>query len=332
MSDDGLSEKERELAEGAPLEEVASVRASRLKPDQTIRIDGDEVAHLRGGEITRTGSLLVIAGDHADVGNHILVRPEVVIGRRGWGGEDEPEVGLPLRDGRSSRRHARVALEGDHYVVSDEGSTNGTQLNGMLVDGKLPLRDGDQINVGQTLIKFTLVDPAEAAYLRRMERLAGEDELTGLLAQHRFDSLLHNAVLSAHANTVALSVLMMDLDGLKAINDRHGHHMGANTIRQVGELIGEIITGRGEASRFGGDEFCVFLPGVILDRALLVGERIRREVEARTYAHGETSVRCTISVGVAVLTDATQTGEQLLAKADKALYRAKAAGRNVVSK
>lgn len=324
--------KELDSSEGAPLEELPSISPRKIKPDQTIRIDGDEVAHLRGMEAKRTGSLLVIAGDHADVGNHILVQPEVVIGRRGWGHEEEPEVGLPLRDGRSSRRHARVAREGEIYALSDEGSTNGTQLNGMIVSEKVPLRDGDQITIGQTLIKFTLVNPTEAAYLRRMEQLAGEDELTGLLAQHRFDSLLHNAVLSAHANTVPLSVLMMDLDGLKGINDRHGHHMGANTIRQVGELIGEIVTGRGEASRFGGDEFCVFLPGVILDRAMLMGERIRREVEARVFTHGETSVRCTISVGVAVLTDATQTGEQLLAKADQALYRAKEAGRNVVAK
>ncbi|MBW2733463.1 MAG: GGDEF domain-containing protein [Deltaproteobacteria bacterium] len=331
MSSDEFRDKERKRPEGGPLEEFPSIRPSHVRPDQTIRIEGSEVAHLRSGEIKRTGSLLVIAGDHADVGNHISVQAEVVIGRRGWGG-DEHEVGLPLRDGRSSRRHALVALEGDHYVVCDEGSTNGTQLNGMYIDRKRPLRDGDQIGVGQTLIKFTLVDSAEAAYLRRMERLAGEDELTGLLAQHRFDSLLHNAVLLAHSQTVPLAVLMMDLDGLKAINDRHGHHMGANTIRQVGELIGEIVAGRGEASRFGGDEFCVFLPGVILDRATLMGERIRREVESRTYVHGGVGVRCTISVGVAVLTDATQTGEQLLAKADQALYRAKASGRNVVSK
>lgn len=301
------------------------------RPDQTIRIESDEVARYASGP-KRHGSLLVIAGDVADIGTHLVVERRVVIGRDpGEPGQPAAEIPLKLCDGRSSRRHAAVEPRDGSYVLRDLGSTNGTLLHGEAVSGQRPLRDGDKITIGRTLIKFTLVDDTEAAYLERIERLAGTDELTGLLAKHRFDALLLDAVRNAHANHMALSVLMMDMDGLKAINDRHGHHMGAHTISEVGRMLGEIVSGRGEACRFGGDEFCAFLPGLVLDRAKLVGERIRRAVEDTTFTHSQSSTRATLSVGVAVLTDDILTGEQLLERADAALYRAKAKGRNQVS-
>ncbi len=300
------------------------------RPDQTIRIDSDEVARYASGP-KRHGSLLVIAGDVADIGTHLVVERRVVIGRDPGEAGDGGEIPLKLCDGRSSRRHAAVDPRDGGYVLRDLGSTNGTLLHGEPVSGERTLRDGDKITIGRSLVKFTLVDDTEAAYLERIERLAGTDELTGLLAKHRFDALLLDAVYNAHANQLALSVLMMDMDGLKAINDRHGHHMGAHTISEVGRILGEIVSGRGEACRFGGDEFCAFLPGLVLDRAKLVGERIRRAVEDTTFTHSQSSTRATISVGVAVLTDDVLTGEQLLERADLALYRAKAKGRNQVS-
>jgi two-component system cell cycle response regulator len=302
----------------------------KRRPDQTLRINGEEVEQIRQPQTGRRGSLLIIDGDPADIGNHVVVESEAVIGREPAPKDDSQRV-LQLRDWRCSRRHAHVALGVDGtYWLHDMGSTNGTVLNGHRLQKSVPLDEGDQIYVGKTLIKFTLVDDAEAAYLQRMSQLAGTDELTGLLAKHRFDSLLSDAVRAAHAHARALAVLMMDLDNLKKINDAHGHQMGASTIRQVGYLIGEIIAGRGEACRFGGDEFSAFLPGLPLDRAVLVGERIRATVERESYCLGATTVRASISVGVAVLVDGITSGEQLLERADQALYRAKAAGRNTV--
>lgn len=308
--------------------------AGKPKPDQTLRIDGDEIARYRDQQTARRrGSLLVIAGAPADVGAHILVDARVVIGREPQSptAPTDEEAFLQLRDGRSSRRHAAVEPRDGDYVLMDLGSTNGTLLEGAVIGGTQTLRDGHKITVGQSLIKFTLVDDTEAAYLKRMERLAGTDDLTGLLAKHRFDALLADAVRSAHSNHMPLAVLMMDMDGLKAINDAHGHHMGAYTISEVGRMLGEILAGRGEAARFGGDEFCAFLPGLVLDRAKLVAERIRREVAQATFTHNQATAQATISVGVAVLTDDVLTGEQLLQRADRALYRAKAGGRNQVS-
>jgi two-component system, cell cycle response regulator len=271
-----------------------------------------------------SGSLLVIAGAPADIGRHVLVEGEVVVGR-------EP-VGMQLRDARCSRKHCAIRPQDAGFELIDLGSTNGTALNNVPVKGPpVPLHDGDKIYLGETVLKFTLVDETEAQYLRRMEQLAGKDSLTGLLAKHRFDSLLADAFRTAHATRTPLCVMMMDMDGLKAINDRHGHHMGAHTIRSVGKLLGTMMEGVGEASRFGGDEFCAILPGHDLRRAIAVAERFREGVEAAEYTLGSVVVHATISVGVAEIKDDTLSGVALLNEADQALYRSKAKGRNNVS-
>ena len=278
---------------------------------------------LHGEEECRRGSLLVIAGAPADIGAHLVVRTEAHIGR---------DTGtLRLRDGRVSRRHVRVWQEDGRYFVEDLGSTNGSRLNGRALERPSPLGDGDKIYVGSTVLKFTLVDETEANYLARMERLAGTDPLTGLHAKHRFDSILEESLRTARLANKPLCLLMMDMDGLKSINDRHGHRMGAHTIATVGHALGQVLRGRGEACRFGGDEFCAYLPGLSLARARLVAEEIRLVVEEGTYELDNASVKATISIGVAAAGPEQSTPATLLAAADRALYRAKAAGRNCVS-
>lgn len=309
-------------ARGRPVK-VANDREAlpdTLRPDDTIRLDADAVR--RHQRSSRKGSLLVIDGIHADVGSHLVVDTRVTIGRDAHG--------LLLHDPRISRRHAVVeAIEGGH-VLHDLGSTNGTLLNGAPVTGTHPLGDGDKIYVGQTVIKFTLVDETEASYLHRIAQLAGTDELTGLLAKHRFDSLLQEAVRTAELSGAPLSLLMMDLDGIKAINDANGHQMGARTIRLVGQLLGRIVVGHGEACRFGGDEFCAFLPATDLAAAMRLGQRICDEVRDLEVTLGERTVKATISVGVAEWDLNMGQADRLLAAADEALYRAKAGGRNIV--
>jgi diguanylate cyclase (GGDEF)-like protein len=217
------------------------------------------------------------------------------------------------------------------YFVEDVGSTNGSRLNGRLLERPTHLGDGDKIYVGNSVLKFTLVDETEATYLARMERLAGTDPLTGLHAKHRFDSMLEETLRTARLAVEPLCLLMMDMDGLKAINDAHGHQMGAHTIATVGQSLGQVLRGRGEACRFGGDEFCAYLPRMSTARARLVAEEIRLVVAEARYTLGDTSVSATISIGLAPASAELSTLATLLAAADQALYRAKAAGRNCVS-
>jgi two-component system, cell cycle response regulator len=268
------------------------------------------------------GSLLVIAGAAADIGTHWPVVEEAILGR-------DPE-NLLLRDPKISRFHASVTRQGESYALTDMDSTNGTLLNGEPVHGEVPIREGDRIRIGRTVIRFMLVDSTEAACLQQMAHLAGTDPLTGLIAKHRFDSLLGDAFEAAVEAGGTLSVLMLDMDGLKAINTQHGHQLGAHTISQVGALIGRLVGHQGEACRFGGDEFSVMLQDAPLGVAVRVAERIRQTVEETAFVLGELEARPTISIGAAELAPEMSRVGQLVAAADRALYRAKDKGRNCV--
>jgi len=300
----------------APRSETPDPRGPiTLHPDVTERF---EVSPPRKTG-RRTGSLLVIDGSPADVGVHAMVSEDVVIGRDG---------GLLLRDGRISRHHARIFRQDGHWHVADLDSTNGTSVNGVPLTDRCELHDGDKIVLGSTVVKFSIVDETEAAYLDRISRLAGTDPLTGLHAKHRFDDMLAEAFRVARLTETPLVVFMMDMDGLKSINDTWGHTMGAHTIATVGKLIAKALGKRGEACRFGGDEFCAYA-SVPIERGLAIAEAIRTAVEEGRYVLGDVSVRATISIGLAALDHVDAPGE-LVEAADEALYRAKNAGRNCI--
>ena len=130
-----------------------------------------------------------------------------------------------------------------------------------------------------------------------------------------------------------LCAMMMDMDGLKGINDEHGHQMGAFCIRSVGKIVSGIMSeANGFACRFGGDEFIAYLRDTEIERAEEVAEAVRAEIEGHEFRREEVVVDPTISIGVAARTPEVNTAEQLLRLADDALYRAKRAGRNRVSR
>jgi diguanylate cyclase (GGDEF)-like protein len=175
-----------------------------------------------------------------------------------------------------------------------------------------------------------MVDATEALYLQRMETLARRDALTGLHAKHHFDALLEDALRSAREESISLAVWMLDLDGLKAINDQYGHRMGAATIRQVGGLLGEHLDEQSAATRFGGDEFCVYQLRHDAEQAREVAESFRQKIEAQTFHLDDLKVVVSVSIGVALLSPEITKPEQLVEFADRALYAAKESGRNRV--
>lgn len=291
-----------------------------LRPDSPLVFDAVAMA---SSAKDRRASLVVIAGTPADLGTTLVVNEAATIGRE--------QCELNLSDVRISRQHVTVVKREEEYVLRDNGSTNGTMLNGEKVEGIVPLSDGDKVVLGETVIKFSLVDPTEADYLCAMDRMVGRDDLTGLLAKHRFDAALDEAVRLAHHADLPLCALMMDMDRLKQLNDRHGHHQGAAAIAEVGRIIGRLLKGRGRACRFGGDEFSAFLPGAALPAALLAAEQIRGAVEHARLGPPGIEQPPTITIGVAQLDDDHADAAKLLEQADRALYRAKNNGRNTVS-
>ena len=275
----------------------------------------------------KRASIQVIGGTAADLGMHEPLDTPLVVGR----GE---EASFRLHDDSASRTHAWIGWdEGiEDYIVRDLGSTNGTLVNGTLIDEVLVLEHGDRIEVGETLLEFRMADQRELEGWQQMGVWLSTDELTGLPNKRRFDAELAQRVRDPAMAGISVAILMMDLDNLKSINDRHGHHMGSHTIHEVGQLIGRLVAGKGQGTRFGGDEYTAYLVGHDLEAALRVAEKIRAAVEALelTSREGEV-VRTTISIGAAAALCPDVDPDELCHRADKALYRAKEKGRNQVS-
>lgn len=175
-----------------------------------------------------------------------------------------------------------------------------------------------------------LVYPLRNALLyRRALATALTDPVTGINNRAAMDQTLEREVELAHRHRIPLSLIMVDVDRFKQINDEHGHLTGDEVLRQVARCIAECIRRSDVLFRFGGEEFAIVLASTELYGATLLAQRVRTAVERMRVRHGEAEVPITVSVGVSQLEDGDEAVE-LIAKADCALYRAKAQGRNCV--
>jgi diguanylate cyclase (GGDEF)-like protein len=265
--------------------------------------------------------LIVISGQ--EVGTRRPVDGSLVVGR-------DPDVDLVLTDALVSSRHALLEDRGDSWTLVDLGSTNGTTVNGEK-GTEFPLKPGDKIVFGATVVRFEMQDRLAHAYAEHVEKLLNIDELSGLLVRRKFDVDLKAALDAARAASSPVGLLMMDLDGIKAINDTHGHLFGAYVIGESGRVIGRVLEKRGFASRFGGDEFIAALPSCTLAAATAIGEEIRAAIGTFAFEREGVPLRPGISIGVAAFPEHANDAESLVQHADEALYRAKRAGKNRVS-
>lgn len=273
---------------------------------------------------TKKGFLNVIRS-RADIGVHAFLDGPTLIGRH-------PSCTFALHDLKVSSRHATITRTGrGDFMLEDLQSTNGTRVNGFPVTSPRVLRDGDKIFVGETVIRFSLADDLDIDFHSEVATLVGTDPLTGLPSKRRFDDEFEFALQSATRSRRPLAMLMMDMDGVKQINDRHGHLFGAHAIGETGRLIASVLGGNGRACRFGGDEFSAFLPAHDLPSAVSVGERIRRAVETAGMHKEGIQLQPTISIGVACFPQSGDDPLKLVGLADEALYRAKARGKNCVA-
>lgn len=184
---------------------------------------------------------------------------------------------------------------------------------------------------GKLELRPRLTDVFDAlTYRERYHELleqSGRDGLTGLYDRGRLERQGPLRVADAIAAGRALSLILADVDGFKAINDQHGHAAGDQVLRLVGSKLVETMRSTDSIYRYGGDEFVVLSEGLVHDAALAVAERLRRAVEVHSAAEG---MPVTISIGIATCPSDATTLAALFASADTRLYEAKSAGRNRV--
>ncbi len=163
-----------------------------------------------------------------------------------------------------------------------------------------------------------------------IDRYAREDGLTGALNRQAFDQAAEAEWSRSTRHDLPLSVLVIDLDHFKALNDAHGHEAGDAWLKTFAELTGRVLRREDLLCRYGGEEFLVLLPQTTIEAASEAAERLRRTTEIHRLAHGDAALAQTVSIGVATRSAEHATIKSVIAAADRALYRAKAAGRNRV--
>ena len=159
---------------------------------------------------------------------------------------------------------------------------------------------------------------------------ATHDGKTGLLNSETWRTVADYAVERARSSRAPLAVLMMDLDHFKDVNDTHGHVFGDVVLTRTADALMQLTRGADVVGRFGGEEFCLVLPNTVEDEARAAGERIRAALTALRFQYAD--IRVTTSIGIAMLLpgDELSTLDDLVGSADRALYRAKQAGRDRV--
>ena len=276
---------------------------------------------------TQNAYLIVIsAKSQATVGKMIkLDRPETTMGR-------SQDATIQVEDDGVSRKHAKVMISPQGgFQLMDLGSTNGTYLNGIKVS-VAQLQDGDKIQVGSnTVIKFSLQDQLEEAYQKSIYESATRDGLTKIFNKKYFMDTLRKEFAYCLRHRVPLSLVMFDVDHFKKINDTYGHPAGDYVLQRIAQKIMETVRAEDLYARYGGEEFALMLRESGDDKALRCAERCRRAIDGADFTFNGTPIRVTISLGVSTLLDSDfASPEDLIAAADKYLYRAKRGGRNRV--
>jgi two-component system cell cycle response regulator len=291
--------------------------------------DQDEKTAIRAAPDTSPRSrqnayFIVISGK--SVGRMFkITAPEMVIGRA-------TDSQIQLEDEGVSRRHVKVLWAPDGSVrIQDLQSTNGTYCDGVRVESHL-LQDGQKVQLGNaTILKFSYQDDLEESFQRQLYESATRDNLTRLYNRKFFVERLRAEFSYALRHGTPLTLVLLDVDNFKRVNDTRGHPCGDYVLTKLGSVLLDSVRSEDVLARWGGEEFGLILRACPADHGYLLADRIRRKVEGTKFHYAGEDIPLTVSAGFATLQSGNfQTPENLITAADQNLYLAKRGGRNKV--
>jgi diguanylate cyclase (GGDEF)-like protein len=232
------------------------------------------------------------------------------------------------------RQDARGAHDGVGSVIAFPLSCRGRRVGAVI--GLDRAASGREPRLAPTMLRAVrvLLEPASVALdnallLRRAEALSVTDDLTRLYNTRYMNQVLRRETKRASRSGRPLSLLFIDLDGFKSINDTHGHLFGSRALVEAAAVIRGSARETDVVARFGGDEFAIILPDTGGEGAFAVGARVRDKIAAHTFLSGDgLAIHLTASVGAATLPDVAASADELVQAADKAMYAVKASGKN----
>jgi two-component system, cell cycle response regulator len=232
-------------------------------------------------------------------------------------------------DPHVSRVHAVVAMMNGELCIRDLESTNGVFVNGNKIK-EHRLVDGDKVLVGTRLyFRFAYQDAHDQNYQQSLFRAANIDALTQLYNKKYFLDVLPKEMSFSRRANENLSLMMIDVDHFKKVNDTYGHLAGDMVLKAVGAHLAKHVRLENVACRYGGEEFAVILRNCSPELAHTVSERLRISIETERVKFREQELKITVSIGIATyINECFATIEDFIQQADEFLYEAKRTGRN----
>lgn len=235
-----------------------------------------------------------------------------------------------VNDPSVSRNHMKIFKVDKVFYAEDLGSTNRTYVNEDEITGIQRLENGDRIKIGNTIFKFISSQDMEAEYYDQLYQFSIKDGLTGLYNRKSFDDKLESEFSRCKRYGHSLSLVIIDIDYFKNINDTYGHLAGDAVLTNLSKLFGKFFRSVDFIARYGGEEFAVILPETPINGALLTTERIRLAVSQNEVYINQHTIKITISAGISEYNQSFGSPTALIEAADKKLYEAKTNGRNRV--
>ena len=243
-----------------------------------------------------------------------------------------PESAVVIDLDSVSRRHCALRAHRSGFSIRDEGSTNGTFVNERRLTTERALRSGDLLRVGSVVLKFLSDDASsglEARYHDSVYRLTITDGLTQVLNRRYLVDFIGREMARCSRHGRPLSLVLLDIDRFKAVNDTYGHLAGDFVLRELASLLRPRVRREECLARYGGEEFCIVLPEAGRDSALRRADELRRACAEHEFEFDDERISVTFSGGVAEQHNELNALE-LLKHADARLYQAKRTGRNRV--
>jgi diguanylate cyclase (GGDEF)-like protein len=232
-------------------------------------------------------------------------------------------------DRRLARRDADGAASALGFPLECRGRTIGALIGVDRASPREPKFGAPTLALLVAALEPGAIALENALRVQRAEALSVTDDLTQLYNSRYLSQVLRRETKRASRSGRPLSLLFVDLDGFKSINDSHGHLFGSRALVEAAGVIRASARETDVVARFGGDEFALVLPDTGSEGATAVGERIRERVAAWSFLQGEgLTIRLTVSIGVATLPDVASSSEQLIHAADEAMYWVKDHGKN----